>query len=80
MDEAFVSSCDISLNKAWSAQPEARYLMKLTCQRPARTILYGLQLTNQQRIILFWRRPGQLFLTEAIGAVGVSGGTVEFNY
>ncbi|HHQ2492536.1 heme-binding protein, partial [Klebsiella pneumoniae] len=39
--------------------------------------LYGLQLTNQQRIIIFGGGLPVIFNEQVIGAVGVSGGTVE---
>ena len=62
MDEAFVSSCDISLNKAWSA-----------CSLKQGTH----EITNQQRIIIFGGGLPVIFNEQVIGAVGVSGGTVE---
>ncbi|MNI80257.1 hypothetical protein D3C73_1367740 [compost metagenome] len=39
--------------------------------------LYGLQLTNQQRIIIFGGGLPVILNGKIIGAVGVSGGTVE---
>ncbi|WP_193146849.1 GlcG/HbpS family heme-binding protein, partial [Citrobacter freundii] len=39
--------------------------------------LYGLQLTNQQRIVIFGGGLPVMLNDKLIGAVGVSGGTVE---
>ncbi len=51
--------------------------MKLR-QRSTRTIsVQSAQLTNQQRIIIFGGGLPVIFNEQVIGAVGVSGGTVE---
>lgn len=60
MDEAFVSSCDISLNKARSACSLKQGTHEITPAVQPDT-LYGLQLTNQQRIIIL-AAACQLFL------------------
>ncbi|WP_142885157.1 GlcG/HbpS family heme-binding protein, partial [Klebsiella pneumoniae] len=39
--------------------------------------LYGLQLTNQQRIVIFGGGFPIIENNQVIGAIGVSGGTVE---
>ncbi len=52
MDEAFVSSCDISLNKARSACSLKQGTHEITSAVQPGQSLYGLQLTNQQRIII----------------------------
>lgn len=77
MDEAFVSSCDISLNKAWSACSLKQGTHEITSAVQPGQSLYGLQLTNQQRIIIFGGGLPVIFNEQVIGAVGVSGGTVE---
>lgn len=77
MDEAFVSSCDISLNKAWSACSLKQGTHEITPAVQPGQSLYGLQLTNQQRIIIFGGGLPVIFNEQVIGAVGVSGGTVE---
>lgn len=77
MDEAFVSSCDISLNKAWSACSLKKGTHEITSAVQPGQSLYGLQLTNQQRIIIFGGGLPVIFNEQVIGAVGVSGGTVE---
>lgn len=77
MDEAFVSSCDISLNKAWSTCSLKQGTHEITSAVQPGQSLYGLQLTNQQRIIIFGGGLPVIFNEQVIGAVGVSGGTVE---
>lgn len=77
MDEAFVSSCDISLNKAWSACSLKQGTHEITPAVQPGQSLYGLQLTNQQRIIIFGGGLPVIFNEQVIGAIGVSGGTVE---
>lgn len=77
MDEAFVSSCDISLNKAWSACSLKQGTHEITPAVQPGQSLYGLQLTNQQRIIIFGGGLPVIFNEQVIGAAGVSGGTVE---
>ena len=74
---AFVSSCDISLNKAWSACSLKQGTHEITSAVQPGQSLYGLQLTNQQRIIIFGGGLPVIFNEQVIGAVGVSGGTVE---
>ncbi|MBA7731788.1 heme-binding protein [Citrobacter freundii] len=77
MDEAFVTSCDISLNKAWTACCLRQGTHEITDAVQPGASLYGLQLTNQQRIIIFGGGLPVILNGKIIGAVGVSGGTVE---
>ncbi|UMG22022.1 heme-binding protein [Klebsiella pneumoniae] len=74
MDEAFVSSCDISLNKAWSACSLKQGTHEITSAVQPGQSLYGLQLTNQQRIIIFGGGLPVIFNEQVIGAVGVREG------
>ena len=53
MDEAFVTSCDISLNKAYTACCLKQGTHEITGAVQPGQSLYGLQLTNQQRIVIF---------------------------
>ncbi|HFZ1097653.1 TPA: heme-binding protein [Klebsiella oxytoca] len=77
MDEAFITSCDIALNKAYTACGLQKGTHQITALVQPGAPLYGLQLTNQQRIIPFGGGLPVIFNEEVIGAVGVSGGTVE---
>ncbi|WP_333010504.1 heme-binding protein [Kluyvera sichuanensis] len=77
MDEAFITSCEISLNKAWTACCLQQATHEITeCVQPGQS-LYGLQLTNQQRIVIFGGGFPIIENDNVIGAIGVSGGTVE---
>jgi len=73
MDEAFVTSCDISLNKAWTACCLRQGTHEITDAVQPGASLYGLQLTNQQRIVIFGGGLPVVFDGQLIGAVGVSG-------
>ncbi|AUV02997.1 MULTISPECIES: GlcG/HbpS family heme-binding protein [Enterobacteriaceae] len=77
MDEAFVTSCDISLNKAYTACCLKQGTHEITGAVQPGQSLYGLQLTNQQRIVIFGGGLPVFLDGKVIGAVGVSGGTVE---
>ena len=77
MDEAFVTSCDISLNKAWTACCLRQGTHEITDAVQPGASLYGLQFTNQQRIVIFGGGLPVIFDGQLIGAVGVSGGTIE---
>lgn len=77
MDEAFITSCDISLNKAYTACCLRQGTHEITDVVQPGTSLYGLQLTNQQRIVIFGGGLPVISNGKTIGAVGVSGGTVE---
>ena len=77
MDDALVTSCDISLNKAWTACCMKQPTHALTEVVQPGQSLYGLALTNQQRIVIFGGGLPIMEKGEIIGAIGVSGGTVE---
>jgi len=77
MEEAFTTSCDIALNKAWTACCLKTGTHQLTQDVQPGKSLYGLQLTNQQRIVIFGGGYPVVLNNQVIGAVGVSGGTVE---
>lgn len=77
MDNAFITSWDIALNKAWTACCLQQPTHEITeCVQPGQS-LYGLQLTNQQRIVIFGGGFPIIEEDGVIGAIGVSGGTVE---
>jgi uncharacterized protein GlcG (DUF336 family) len=77
MDQAFVTSVDIANNKAFTA-----WALKLGTHEISQVVqpgesLYGLNLTNDARIISFGGGFPVVFEGQVIGAIGVSGGTVE---
>ena len=77
MDDACVTSCDISLNKAYTACCLRQVTHEITDAVQPVAALYGFQLTNQQRIVIFGGGLPVILNGKLIGAVGVSGGTVE---
>lgn len=79
VDEAFVSSCGISLSKAWDACSLKRGIHEIAPAVQPGQSLHDLQLTNQQRITIFGDGLPVIFSEQVISAVGVSGGTVEQN-
>lgn len=77
MDEAFVTSVDIAINKAftaWALKSGTNELSEVVL--PGQS-LYGLNLTNNSRIITFGGGFPIIINDEIVGAVGVSGGNVE---
>lgn len=77
MDKAFVTSVDIANNKAftsWALKTGTHEISEVV--QPGES-LYGLNLTNDARIISFGGGFPVVFEGEVIGAVGVSGGSVE---
>lgn len=77
-DHSFIASYDIALNKAYTVVALKMDTKKLaTLARPGGS-LYGIQFTNQNRIVIFGG--GEPLLNEkgdVIGGLGVSGGTEE---
>jgi uncharacterized protein GlcG (DUF336 family) len=77
MEDAWLGSIDIAINKAFTS---ASFLMPtedLTEMTQPGQPLYGLEATNNGRVVIFG---GGILLTrdgEVAGAVGVSGGTVD---
>ncbi len=77
MDKAFVTSVDIAINKAFTA-----WALKTPTNTMSEAVLpgqslYGLNTTNNCRIITFGGGFPIIVDGEIVGAVGVSGGTVE---
>ncbi len=77
MDGAFVTSIDISINKAFTACSIKQETQNLSEVVLPGNSLYGLNITNGGRIITFGGGIPIIFKGEIVGAVGVSGGTVE---
>lgn len=77
MDDAFVTSVDIAINKAFTAWALKKGTNELSEVVLPGESLYGLNLTNNSRIITFGGGFPIVIDGEIVGAVGVSGGTVE---
>jgi len=78
MDDSFIASYDIALNKAFTVVSLKMSTSKLKSLAKPDGSLYGIQFTNEGRIVIFG---GGEPLTSAdggvIGGLGVSGGTEE---
>lgn len=77
MDNAYIGSFDIALNKTYTAvafQMSTAELAKLAAPGGS---LYGIQHTNEGKIVIFGGGEPLMVDGVMIGAVGVSGGTAE---
>lgn len=77
MEDAFVTSIDISINKAFTAVCLKQGSHEIADAVQPGASLYGLQLTNNARIVPFGGGLPIIVDGQVVGAVGVSGGTVE---
>ena len=77
MDDAFFASYDIATNKAYTCVALKMSTKKLSGLSLPGQSLYGIQFTNQGRIVIFGGGDPLLSDGRVIGAVGVSGGTEE---
>ena len=68
MDDAYIASFDIALNKTYTSAS-----LKMSTGQP----LYGIQFTNDGKIVIFGG--GEVLEADGkiVGALGVSGGTAE---
>lgn len=77
MDGAYIGSYDVALNKTYTAvafQMSTAELAKLAAPGGS---LYGIQNTNEGKIVIFGGGEPLLVDGVMIGAIGVSGGTAE---
>lgn len=77
MEDAFVTSIDISINKAFTSACLKQGTHEIVDAVQPGASLYGLQLTNNARIVPFGGGLPIIVDGNVVGAVGVSGGTVE---
>lgn len=77
MDGAFSASYDIALNKTYTAAGLKMSTQKLGQLSQPGGSLYGIQYTNQGRIVIFGGGEPLYEAGEVIGALGVSGGSAE---
>lgn len=77
MDDAYIASYDIALNKAFTSAGLKMSTAELSALSGPGQPLYGIQHTNEGKIVIFGggeplKRNGRI-----VGALGVSGGTLE---
>ena len=77
MDGAYIGSFDIALNKTYTAVAFRMSTVKLGELAAPGGSLYGIQFTNQGKVVIFGGGEPLMWNGEMIGAVGVSGGTAE---
>ena len=77
MEDAFVTSVSIAIDKAFTAATMKRATHMLTERVKPESDLFGLNHTNNGRIIPFGGGFPVIVDEEVIGGVGVSGGAVE---
>ena len=77
MDDAWLASVDIAQNKAWTSVALKMPTSDLAEATIPQAELYGLNTTNNGRIVLFGGGIPLVENDQVIGAVGVSGSSVE---
>ncbi|KIV50997.1 DNA polymerase III subunit delta' [Aneurinibacillus migulanus] len=77
MDDALLVSIDIAQNKAWTSVALKMPTANLAEASAPGAELYGINTTNNGRVILFGGGIPLCSENRIIGAVGVSGGSVE---
>lgn len=77
MENAFITSVDIAVNKAFTSAALKKGSHEIASDVQPGESLYGLQLTNNCRIVPFGGGFPIIVDGQVVGAVGVSGGTVE---
>ena len=77
MDGAYIGSFDIALNKTYTSAAFQMSTARLGELAAPGGSLYGIQFTNQGKVVIFGGGEPLMWNGEMIGAVGVSGGTAE---
>lgn len=77
MDGAYIASFDIALNKTYTAAGLKMSTANLSELSQPGAPLYGIQHTNQGRIVVFGGGEPLLIHGKIVGALGVSGGSLE---
>jgi len=77
MDDSYIASYDIALNKAYTSVALKMPTSKLKDLSQPGSSLYGIQFTNQGQIVIFGGGEPLISGGEVTGGLGVSGGTEE---
>lgn len=77
MDDAYIASYDIALNKAFTSAGLKMSTAELSALSGPGQPLYGIQNTNGGKIVIFGGGEPLKRNERIIGALGVSGGTLE---
>lgn len=77
MDDAYIASYDIALNKAYTVVSLKMSTSKLKALSQPERDLYGIQFTNNGQIVIFGGGEPLKYNGKVIGGLGVSGGSEE---
>ena len=77
MDDAYIASYDIAVNKAFTVTSLKMPTKDLATLAAPGGSLYGIQFTNNGRIVIFGGGEPLMNAGKVIGGLGVSGGTAE---
>jgi len=77
MDDSYIASYDIAVNKAFTCAALKMSTSKLKALSQPGESLYGIQFTNEGKIVIFGGGDPLWISDKLIGAIGVSGGTEE---
>lgn len=77
MDDAYLASCDIAINKAYTAVALKMSTKKLASLAAPGGSLYGIQHTNGGKIVIFGGGDTLEAHGKILGGLGVSGGSEE---
>lgn len=77
MDGAYIGSYDVALNKTYTSVAFQMSTAKLAKLAAPGGSLYGIQNTNEGKIVIFGGGEPLMAGGKMIGAIGVSGGTAE---
>lgn len=77
MDDAYIASFDVATNKAYTSAALKMSTLTLKALSGPGGSLYGIQNTNQGRIVIFGGGEPLYYKGRLIGAIGVSGGNEE---
>ena len=77
MDNSFIASYDVALNKAYTVVALKMSTIKLKSMTNLGDSLYGIQFTNNGQIVIFGGGDPLEYNGTIIGGLGVSGGTEE---
>jgi uncharacterized protein GlcG (DUF336 family) len=77
MDDAWIGSIDIAINKAWTARAFDSATDDLAKITQSGQSGFGLNTTNQSKVVIFGGGIPLKIKGAVVGAVGASGGSVE---
>lgn len=77
MDNSYIASYDVAFNKAYTVVALKMSTIALKPLSQPGASLYGIQFTNEGKIVIFGGGDPLIYNSQIIGGLGVSGGTEE---